>query len=89
MDREKPGENTHPSCTAKKSNWYAPHLENSLRMIEAAELPKDARIIDVGGGDSPLYDVLLDEGYRDLTVLDISAAKLENIKRTLGSKSGL
>ena len=58
-------------------------------MIEAAELPKDARIIDVGGGDSTLYHDLIEAGYRELTVLDISETKLARIKNALGPLSGL
>ena len=47
-------------------------------------LPIDARIIDVGGGDSTLVDDLLRQGYVNLTVLDISSAALDRAKVRLG-----
>ena len=47
-------------------------------------LPKNAKIIDVGGGDSKLVDYLIKEGYEDITVLDISEKALEKAKARLG-----
>lgn len=69
-------------------SWFTPHLETSLRLIEAAGLdPGTAEIIDVGGGRSTLVDDLLDRGYQNLTVLDISAAAIEQTKKRLGGKA--
>ena len=45
---------------------------------------KDASIIDIGGGDSKFVDFLLEEGYENITVLDISAKSLEKAKKRLG-----
>jgi SAM-dependent methyltransferase len=50
-------------------------------------LPKSAKIIDVGGGDSRFVDFLLDYGFENLTVLDISAKALERAKKRLGEKA--
>jgi SAM-dependent methyltransferase len=50
-------------------------------------LPKTAKIIDVGGGDSRLVDYLLDAGFENLTVLDISAKALKRTKSRLGGKA--
>lgn len=47
-------------------------------------MPKNAKIIDVGGGDSKLVDFLLQGGYENITVLDISAKALEKAKIRLG-----
>lgn len=41
--------------------------------------------IDVGGGDSSLVDDLLSDGYRDVTVLDLSSAALNRARTGLGS----
>jgi 2-polyprenyl-3-methyl-5-hydroxy-6-metoxy-1,4-benzoquinol methylase len=49
----------------------------SLSMIENTGLDHDAAVIDVGGGASLLVDHLLDRGFRNLTVLDISRAALD------------
>jgi SAM-dependent methyltransferase len=53
-------------------------------LIAEARPANDARIIDVGGGDSTLVDDLLGQGYSNLTVLDISAAALDRAKLRLG-----
>lgn len=54
-------------------SWYTPHLTRSLELIAEAALPLDAHIIDVGGGASTLTADLLERGYQNLTVLDLSA----------------
>ena len=69
-------------------SWFAEHLETSLSLIEAAALdPATAQIIDVGGGRSTLVDDLLARGFQNLTVLDISAAAIEQTKERLGGKA--
>ena len=55
--------------------------------LEALQLPKTANIIDVGGGDSNLVDALLEKGYKNIWVLDISATALEKAKKRLGDKA--
>lgn len=64
--------------------WYEPHLLTSLAWIRDLSLPKDARIIDVGGGASTLVDDLLAEGYQRIAVLDLSRAALAAVKTRLG-----
>jgi len=68
-------------------SWWQPHLTCSLRLIEEAGLPRDSSIIDVGGGNSTLVDDLLARGYERITVLDLSAAALDQAKRRLGEKA--
>jgi ubiquinone/menaquinone biosynthesis C-methylase UbiE len=65
--------------------WYQPVPRASLELIEPLGLPPDARVIDVGGGDSFLSDQLLKIGYTDLTVLDISGAALRRARERHGS----
>ena len=56
----------------------------SLEFIHNFNIPKSARIIDIGGGDSKLVDFLLAEGYTHLSVLDISGAAIKRAKERLG-----
>ena len=70
-------------------SWYRPHLEVSLRLIEQAVSNRSASIIDVGGGASTLVDDLLERGFHNLTVLDISSAALEVARKRLGQDSEL
>ncbi len=70
-----------------EKSWFQPFPETSVQFIKDLNIPKDAAIIDVGGGDSYLADVLLQEGYKDITVLDISAKALQNARKRLGKKA--
>lgn len=78
--------------TTKKSNevsWYQEYPKTSINLILPTNPSKDAKIIDVGGGDSNLAETLLDLGFKNITVLDISANALERVKKRLGNKSGM
>jgi ubiquinone/menaquinone biosynthesis C-methylase UbiE len=69
--------------SAKKSSqvsWYQKHPRRSLDLIKAASNDLSARIIDVGGGASTLVDCLLNAGYQNLTVLDISQLAIQQAK---------
>jgi 2-polyprenyl-3-methyl-5-hydroxy-6-metoxy-1,4-benzoquinol methylase len=68
-------------------SWYRAHLERSLALIRRAVPDLSARIIDVGGGASTLVDDLLQFGYADLTVLDISESAIAIAKNRLGVAS--
>ena len=69
-------------------SWYEKHPDMSLRMLASAGLSAADALIDVGGGASPLTRTLLDRGFRDLTVLDISAAGMQHARDRLGSLAG-
>lgn len=64
--------------------WFQQKPIVSLNFFEYLDIPKTARIIDAGGGDSLMVDYLLDSGYRELTVLDISAAAIHHAQIRLG-----
>lgn len=70
-----------------KVSWYQPVPSVTLEFIKKTALPKSAKIIDIGGGDSLLVDHLLDLGYRDISVLDISATALNKAKDRLGYRA--
>lgn len=68
-------------------SWYAPHLGESLRLIEHLCPDKTAAIVDIGGGESTLVDDLMQRHYLDVSVLDISATAIEFTKQRLGAKA--
>lgn len=68
-------------------SWYRPHLERSLRFIDHAGLRKDAAILDVGGGASTLVDDLLDQGFMNVSVLDLSEGAIAQAKARLGARA--
>ncbi|HLJ37742.1 MAG TPA: class I SAM-dependent methyltransferase [Steroidobacteraceae bacterium] len=80
-------ENVYRTRSADQLSWYRPHLETSLRLIEETHPDRKGRIIDVGGGESTLVDDLLEAGYRDLDVLDLSATALEFSRRRMGDRA--
>jgi hypothetical protein len=68
-------------------SWTQDFPKTSLDFIHSFGLTKTAKIIDIGGGDSKLVDYLLDEGFENITVLDISAQALDKAKKRLGDKA--
>jgi ubiquinone/menaquinone biosynthesis C-methylase UbiE len=58
-------------------SWFQEHPAKSLELIKKACPDKHSAIIDIGGGDSRLVDHLLNEGYIDITILDVSETSLE------------
>ncbi len=80
-------ESVYRSKSFDAVSWYAPHLAESLRLIEQLCPGKHAAIVDIGGGQSTLVDDLLNHGYLDLSVLDISGTAIEFTKRRLGTKA--
>ncbi len=74
----------------KKSNevsWHQEKPKTSLNLISETNLDKDAKIIDVGAGDSKLVDNLIDLGFRNITVLDVSSNALNRAKKRLGDRA--
>ena len=72
---------------AKQPNevsWTQEVPAASLAFIHQFKIPKNAKIIDIGGGDSNLVDFLLAEGYTNLSVLDISEAAILRAQERLG-----
>ncbi len=70
-------------------SWYQKRPELSLRLIKNSGILKNEAIIDVGGGASVLVDHLLGEGFRNLSVLDISGSALALARERLGRQSAL
>jgi trans-aconitate methyltransferase len=68
-------------------SWYEEHPGMSLRMLDCAGVTATDALIDVGGGASPLTGALLDRGFGDLTVLDISAAGMRHARDRLGPRA--
>lgn len=65
-------------------SWYEAVPKVSLELIEEARVARDAAILDVGGGASGLAGRLLDAGYTDITVADISGPALDRARAALG-----
>jgi trans-aconitate methyltransferase len=86
-DRKEHWERAWSRQSAVDTSWYQAHPRISIAMIGRAPLGPDEAFIDIGGGASLLVDFLLDAGYQNLTVLDISSAALRQAQDRLGSRA--
>jgi SAM-dependent methyltransferase len=77
-------EKVYSTKAADAVSWFQPHADLSLDLVKATGAGLDAAIVDVGGGASTLVDDLAGEGYRDLTVLDLSGAALDTARKRMG-----
>ena len=87
MNKKSHWENVYATKSVDQVSWYREHLDTSLKMILRTGVEKDAAIIDVGGGGSTLADDLLDNGFADVSVLDISETAIAKSKERLGNRS--
>mgnify|MGYP001812202937 CR=1 FL=1 len=87
LDRKNHWETVYETKNPNQVGWTQETPRISLEFIHSFGLKKTAKIIDVGGGDSKLVDYLLEEGFENVTVLDISAKSLEKAKNRLGKKA--
>ena len=87
MTRKTHWENIYSTKSANTVSWYQAHAERSLEWIAHTGIALDAPIIDVGGGASTLVDDLLDAGYQNITVLDLSGAALRVAQQRLGGRA--
>lgn len=80
-------ENVFATKAPSEVSWTQEYPTTSMKYLEKLNLSKTANIIDVGGGDSNLVDALLEKGYQNIWVLDISEHALERAKKRLGDKA--
>jgi 2-polyprenyl-3-methyl-5-hydroxy-6-metoxy-1,4-benzoquinol methylase len=80
-------ENVFTTKKETEVSWFQPYPKTSIEFVKLFNLPFDANIIDIGGGDSHFVDALLEEGYQNIWVLDISENALSRAKKRLGEKA--
>ena len=87
FDRKKHWENIYQTKELKEVSWFQPTPVSSLAFFKQFNVSTEAKVIDIGGGDSFLVDHLIQLGYKDISVLDISASAIERAKKRLGDKA--
>lgn len=87
MNNQQHWEKVYNSKQLTEVSWYQPTPSVSLDFFNELALPASASIIDIGGGDSLLTDQLLEKGFSDITVLDISATAINRAQKRLGEKA--
>jgi len=89
MIKKEHWEHVFSTKTEKEVSWYQAYPHTSIDYLKALELKPTARIIDVGGGDSYFVDALLDNGFTNVTLLDIASHAIQRIKNRLGDRASL
>ncbi len=87
FNRKEHWEKIYQTKEFENVSWYPKKPEVSLKFLEKYKVDKSAKIIDIGGGDSYFVDHLIDLGYQDITVLDISKSAIKKAKLRLGDKA--
>lgn len=86
-DNRQHWETVYTNKAPHEVSWTQEVPSTSLDFIHEFNLPKTAKIIDIGGGDSKLVDCLLDNDYQNITVLDISEQALLRAQKRLGERA--
>jgi len=87
FDRKKHWENIYQTKALHEVSWFQSTPETSLEFFRQLNIATTAKVIDIGGGDSFLVDHLIELGYHNISVLDISSAAIERAKQRLGDKA--
>jgi len=87
FDLKKHWENIYSSKKNNEMSWFQEIPSTSISLFKMVNLSKDSSIIDVGGGDSFFVDYLLQQGYENITVLDISKIAIDRAKSRLGESA--
>lgn len=87
FDRQSHWENIYKTKQLNEVGWFQPVPTTSIEFLNQFKIPLTAKIIDIGGGDSFFVDHLLDLGYQDITVLDISETAIQRAKERLGKSA--
>ena len=84
MNRTDHWQRVHTTKSGRQVSWFEETPAVSLPHLEPAGMKAGSCVLDVGGGDSPLVDILLARGLRCLAVLDVSGVALERARQRLG-----
>lgn len=86
-NRKEHWENVFATKQETEVSWFQPYPKTSMEFLALFQLPLTANVIDIGGGDSHFADALLEKGYQNIWVLDISANALARARKRLGEKA--
>jgi trans-aconitate methyltransferase len=87
LSRQHHWEKVYTTRGESEVSWFQETPALSLELIALVGAMPNPAIIDIGGGASRLVDHLVSRGYKDLTVLDLSAAALASARSRFGGKA--
>jgi hypothetical protein len=86
VDPKQHWERVYSTKAEDEVSWFQAEPSTSIEFIRHCGGGLDSPIIDIGAGESRLVDRLLDAGYSDISVLDVSAHALAHARRRLGPR---
>ncbi len=87
MNKKHHWEKVYTTKEITELSWFQSTPKTSLQFLKDFKIPLSTPIIDVGGGDSFFVDYLIDMGYNNITVLDISEAAINKAQKRLGKRA--
>jgi ubiquinone/menaquinone biosynthesis C-methylase UbiE len=87
MQSKEHWDHVYGSKATTSVSWFQEHARHSVKLIRQTGVARDAHVIDVGGGASTLVDDLVEAGFANVTVLDLSDAALSAAKARLGDRA--
>ncbi|MEZ4938042.1 MAG: class I SAM-dependent methyltransferase [Crocinitomicaceae bacterium] len=69
----------------EKLGWYETTPQKTLELIHHCNIPKDARILNVGVGTTTLIEALIEEGFTNILASDLSTSALDLLKKRVQS----
>ena len=63
--------------------WFEANPMQTMELVNACDLQKDATILNVGAGTTTLIDTLLEEGYTNIIANDLSDLALNKLKQRI------
>jgi hypothetical protein len=85
-DRQEHWNSVYAATPADALSWFQPQPRISLKLISRTGIGRDAAVVDIGGGASSLAACLLNDGFSDVTVLDVAEPALMQSRRALGER---
>jgi trans-aconitate methyltransferase len=89
FDRQAHWQQVYKEKGENRVSWFQERPAVSLELIQGAHIKPSSAIIDIGGGASRLVDALVEKGFQDLTVLDLSDSAVSIAKMRLGHRAGM
>ena len=77
-------ENIYSNKAENEVSWFQTVPKTSHQLINKLNLESNDNIIDIGSGRSRILKILIDEGFNNISYLDISKEACEKSKIALG-----
>ena len=75
--------NTAYNKEDEQLGWFEANPMQTMELVKACNLQKDATILNAGAGTTTLIDTLLEEGYTNIIANDLSDLALDKLKQRI------